>query len=194
MAGFLYCFNTVGDSRIYKVGHTQQDKLSERLKGYLGPSKPRVMVASRRVDDSVRAEALMLTLVRHSRVLTSRPDLGKEWFHAPDDDEAARHAALLFFSELVACAVATPLPEAAKHQHVLQRGEREEEEEKDMGSMGTYFAAFDHYVAHAPLLGKSLAQLMDAFDASDACPVFVDYLRHGRDARLRALARRHPLL
>ena len=79
MAGLIYCFNTVGDNKIYKAGHTQ-NSLSTRLKGYLGPSKPRTIFFSRKVDDSIHAEKMMLTLLRQCTSLKERKDLGDEWF------------------------------------------------------------------------------------------------------------------
>ena len=63
MTGIIYCFNTVGDSKLYKAGHTT-NKLEKRLAGYLGPSKPRSIIFSRTVKNSHMAEKLMLKLMR----------------------------------------------------------------------------------------------------------------------------------
>ena len=82
-------FNTLGDDRIYKAGHTQQAAVRNRLAGYLGPNKPRMLVVSKRVADSLHAERLMLQLLASSRAFYPRPDLGPEWFER-DPRRAAR--------------------------------------------------------------------------------------------------------
>ena len=76
MPGFIYFFSTFGDRTVFKAGRTDQESLAARFKSYLGPSKPRMVVASREVDDTVAAEDMMLRLLRSSRVLQARPDLG----------------------------------------------------------------------------------------------------------------------
>ena len=73
----------IEDNRIFKAGHTQR-QLSARLSGYLG-RQPRTVFFSRRVDDSVNAEKIVLTLLRRCSSLKSREDYGDEWFEDVQD-------------------------------------------------------------------------------------------------------------
>uniref|UniRef100_A0A6C0IY05 Bacteriophage T5 Orf172 DNA-binding domain-containing protein n=1 Tax=viral metagenome TaxID=1070528 RepID=A0A6C0IY05_9ZZZZ len=79
MSGFIYCFNTHENPNIIKAGHTQQD-VQKRLRGYLGPTKPRSIIFTLKVDDSVEAEKMMLELMQQCVSLNKRHDLGNEWF------------------------------------------------------------------------------------------------------------------
>jgi|APSaa5957512622_1039677.scaffolds.fasta_scaffold08786_6 hypothetical protein len=79
MSGYIYCFNTHENPHIIKAGHTQQ-KVQKRLRGYLGPTKPRSIIFTLKVDDSVEAEKMMLKLFEQCISLNKRCDLGNEWF------------------------------------------------------------------------------------------------------------------
>tara|TARA_Y100000741_G_C18077209_1_gene487143 strand:- start:164 stop:562 length:399 start_codon:yes stop_codon:yes gene_type:complete len=57
---------------------------------------------AREVDDSVTAEKMMLSLLRQSRCLIWRDDLGKEWFQAdPQVSNSDREAQLLQIADVV---------------------------------------------------------------------------------------------
>ena len=79
MSGFIYCFNTHENPNIIKAGHTQQE-VQKRLRGYMGPTKPRSIIFTLKVDDSVEAEKMMLQLMEQCVSLNKRYDLGNEWF------------------------------------------------------------------------------------------------------------------
>ena len=185
--GFLYCFNTLGDARVYKIGHTRQDELAHRLKGYLGPSKPRVLVVQRRVVDSVEAERLCLALVRGTRVLLERRDMGDEWFEAPPGvDVDQLHCALALLAEVVGRAVETEVTRAsaiASHETACEPRTHD----AYPPGMEQYVAALDRYVANAAPMSAlaSPDALVDAFEGDAACPVFVEYLMWDRATRVR---------
>lgn len=80
MSGYIYCFNTHENPNIIKAGHTQQQDVQKRLRGYLGPTKPRSIIFTLKVDDSVEAERMMLQLMQQCVSLNKRCDLGNEWF------------------------------------------------------------------------------------------------------------------
>jgi hypothetical protein len=101
-SGSIYCFSTVGDARVHKVGMTTQATVAQRMRGYIGLSKPRVMLAHRTVGDAVRAEATLLRAMKLCRFFTQRLDLGPEWWEAADDDVVERERAVLFLTDLVA--------------------------------------------------------------------------------------------
>ena len=99
--GWIYCFNTIVDASFFKAGHTQQP-LWRRLKNYTGPNKLRTLMFAREVDDSVSAEKMMLSLLRQSRCLIWRKDLGNEWFQAdPQVSSSDREAQLLQIADVV---------------------------------------------------------------------------------------------
>lgn len=79
MSGTIYCFNTIENPNIIKAGHTQQ-VVQKRLRGYMGPTKPRSIIFTVKVDDSVEAEKMMLHLMEQCVSLKKRYDLGNEWF------------------------------------------------------------------------------------------------------------------
>ena len=81
MKGHIYCFNTHENPGIIKAGHTQQD-VRKRLRGYLGPTKPRAIIFELEVDNSIEAEKMMLELMRQCVSVTQRHDLGNEWFQS----------------------------------------------------------------------------------------------------------------
>ena len=100
MAGIIYCFNTIRDPTIYKLGHTKK-KLKMRLRGYLGPSKPHEVVLCRTVEDAREAEKMMIHLLKCSNVLKHCEDLGSEWFSATTHDTDGRHRTIHTFADIV---------------------------------------------------------------------------------------------
>ena len=191
MSGIIYCFNTICNARIYKAGHTQQEDLASRLKGYLGPSKPRVIVAHRRADDSLDAEDTMLRLLRLCHFFRTRPDLGDEWFEATDGyDEDARHKAVCFILDVASKASRTiPRVDESTHLHPAPQVPLEN------ASMASYFLCLDRFVEQAPPDAfTDTDALMQAFEESDMCPVFAEYVLWPRPTRLSLVRTRYQHL
>lgn len=190
MAGLIYCFNTLGDTKIYKAGHTQ-NALSMRLKGYLGPSKPRTIIFSRAVDDSVHAEKMMLVLFRQCVSLKSCREFGDEWFEDVSDCTQVLYRHLQNIADIVQLAsshnVMERLPLTPTQPVVVA---------EKLRGMEQYFTALDKFV-HAYALQNELEtteNLMNAFETSESCPVFANYLPSERSQRARAIACRYPHL
>lgn len=192
MSGHLYCFNTIENANIYKVGYTQQD-IATRMRGYLGPSKPRIMVVTCKVDNVIDAERMMLQLCRHSNVLRPRDDMGNEWFQASDHDVEERHVAINFMSRVVQLAVrkietierniVTPLFYETKHA----------EHTGALPGMQLYFVGLDRYLTVHELIGSS-ADIVSDFEKSDNCLIIPEYTRFSFSERLKAAIARHPFL
>lgn len=191
MAGFIYCFNTICDTHIYKAGHTQQPDLQSRLKSYLGPSKPRVVVASRRVDDSVVAEGMMLGLMRQCYALKVREDLGDEWFESCKEiPDVMLHKAILLIFDVVskACRKNGPPPPP-----LPRRVDQEPPSPTTtLPAMGAYFAALDAFMYRAPPeLFADVDGALRAFEAGDACPIYAEYVMWPRATRLAVARNRY---
>ena len=199
MAGNVYCFNTIVDPTIYKVGHTQQETVAARLRGYLGPAKPRVVIATRCVDDSERAEAILLHLLRHSTVLTQLTDLGNEWFRISVEPIDC-HNYVCFAMDLVQDAVRKvhPIPRPVnrtikKKINVLLA----ETKKNQLPNMTSYYKALDKYIsvgATASVLEKGLQFAVETFEKSDNCPVLADYLLAPQSLREAVARNRYPHL
>jgi hypothetical protein len=198
-SGTLYAFCTVENSCLYKVGFTQQP-LAARLRGYLGPSRPRTVVVDKRVDDAPLAELHMLKLVGLCRLFAQRKDLGNEWFEFVQGTREECHAALLEMAHIVVAAVrsteasppgARPPPCA---QPPLSAAPEATETRLDLRGMGRYFSSLDAFIQEAD--GATLAGVeaaMDAFERSDACPVFAEYTPYDRSVRLAVCKNRYVL-
>lgn len=214
MAGIIYCFNVVADYKIYKAGHTRQESLSCRLRSYLGPSKPRTIVASRAVADSVVAEKLMLALLRQSTALRARNDLGDEWFEVRSETENMEecHRAIRLVLDVVAMAVSEhPMGRAIQPSTVAPMPHEDTAWKQDerccqvkphdtavvastLPSMGSYFAALDRYVSRNPVLANTVDDIVVTFEQSDDCPVFPEYVLFNRETRLSTARARYPHL
>ena len=205
MPGFIYFFSTFGDRTVFKAGRTDQESLAARFKSYLGPSKPRMVVASREVDDTVAAEDMMLRLLRSSRVLQVRPDLGAEWFSADADDVEEVHATVRFFFGVVQKAVRDVPAEEAPTKKLARRAEHDPTEEDSfrqvadadaLPAMGCYFEALDEYVNKAPcaVLNVGMEGIVTEFESDRSCPVFAEYLLWPKEARIRVAKNRFPHL
>lgn len=192
MAGIIYCFNTICDHRIYKAGHTQQD-LPSRFKSYLGPSKPRTIVATRHVDDSLAAEGMMLGLLRQCAALRVRSDLGVEWFEAhPDVDEDDRHKAILLIFDVVSKAVRTRIQDEGCPVWGASKPDVPTGTVCTLPAMGAYFEALDRFVRCAP--PEAVADMDTAlreFERGDDCPVFAEYVMWPRATRLAVAQNRY---
>ena len=190
MSGVIYCFNTLADSNVIKCGHTQQS-LSKRLGGYLGPSKPRMLIFHRAVNDSVHAEQVMLTLMRQCRSLQSRQDLGNEWFEViADMDLALGH--LIEIANIVHMVHADPTPAPPPFKN--EPPKTTVPHAQLLSSLRKYLTCMDSYVRNnaPPSAFSSAETLMRNFDASPECPVFSEYLPFG-EARLDIIEKRYKV-
>lgn len=191
MAGTIYCFNTITDANIYKAGHTQQE-LSARMRGYMGPSKPRLIVATRSVDDSSAAETLMLSLLRVSSILKPRWDLGHEWFEANEVNMTDRHKAITLLLDTAAKATRTTRSRETKAP-TKEESVRDTSQLEILPGMGPYFEALDRFIGEAPTTDvQNLHTALTAFERGANCPIFADYTMWSKGQRLAVARNRHP--
>ena len=192
MKGLIYCFNTVGDSRIYKAGHTTR-KLEKRLAGYMGPSKPRLIVFTRRVKDSASAERMMLKLMRQCVSITHRDDLGDEWFEANDAYTfEERQRQLEYIAKIVQLAIRGKKipPEPMQQQSVVET----QGCETTLRGLDEYFRKFDEYVREASIQqDSSPIVLMRNYEQSAFCPVnmFCNFLPFDEATRANVVKNRY---
>ena len=195
--GILYCFNTVGDSRIYKAGRTEQPSLGHRLRSYLGPSRPRVLIATRPVADAVAAERWVLDLLRVCRGLRPREDLGSEWFEAEEgtEEEQLRRTVGLLFDAAQAAADRPPTEcPPASCPSVPCLPPPCHTEDRSSADMRSYLDALESYMRSSatPEVLCSVNRLVEAFESDEACPVFPQFCRWHLEARRKAVSRRFP--
>lgn len=190
MSGTIYCFNCISDPNIYKAGHTQQETLAARLRGYMGLSKPREIICSFPVADSERAEQLMLSLMRALRTLAQRRDLGVEWFEATSDDREERHSAIRLVMDVVAKAVQVVVPGAIQAKHAPPYPSQPDvidaqASSSELPGMELYYVALERYVGCAPaeVLREGCEHIVRSFEESEQCPVFAEYTQWSFDAR-----------
>ena len=88
--GYIYCFNTIANHNVYKVGMTEQFVYHHRLDTYDGGNKPHVIVSTIFVPDARDAERQLLAKLRTSGVLKHDKGMGKEWFRATDENDTLR--------------------------------------------------------------------------------------------------------
>jgi hypothetical protein len=167
MKGLIYCFNTVGDSNIFKAGHTTTT-LQKRLGGYLGPSKPRTIVFCRNVANSAFAERLMLDLMRQCVSIAPRNDLGDEWFVASGNytfEERQKHLEYIAKVAQMATRGRKFKPESLVRPVSVEQGEL------TLRGLELYFAKFDEFVKEAPFDAfDSVETLIASFEGSKLCP------------------------
>ena len=195
MSGYIYCFNTVCDHKIYKAGHTQQDELSYRLKSYLGPSKPRVVVASRHVVDSVDAEKMLLGLLRQSSAVKPRIDLGDEWFEACHDDTEEIHKAILFIFDVVAKAAGKKQNNNWSNDTHITTCSESTSQITSLPAMGSYFEALDRFIIESPTNDiECIENAVNVFEKSEKCPIFADFVMWPKATRLAVACNRYPYI
>lgn len=88
--GYIYCFNTISNHNVYKVGMTEQFMYDNRLDTYDGGNKPYVIVGTIFVPDARDAERQLLAKLKTSDVLKHDKGMGKEWFRATDETDTVR--------------------------------------------------------------------------------------------------------
>lgn len=182
MSGFIYCFNCVGDATTYKVGFTKQSTLQHRFRGYLGPSKPRMLVASKRVDDAERAETLAISLFKQNKHLVHDDTLGEEWFRSTEGDAAERHRSIQLVFDVVQMAtttsIVTPVKSVAPARPISPTNNMPCE----------YFEALQTFVAQAPRQHVQDAEhCLASFEQSDACPLLMEFTPFSKAVRIAAV-------
>lgn len=210
MKGFIYCFTTHENPNIIKAGHTHQE-VSKRMRGYLGPTKPRTMIFTHEVDDSVEAEKMMLKLMCQTVSIFQRQDLGNEWFETTR--EYSFHDRQVHLEN-----IAQIVKKASKKQEVVTySGENDEvsaEESEEKGAkipkltnftekygdattlrgLEYYFETMDQFVREeAPPFEKAV-DLLRAYEASKFSPYgkFCQFLRFPEEVRVQVTANRYP--
>lgn len=194
MKGLIYCFNTLGDSKILKAGHTTTS-LAKRFGGYLGLSKPRTIFFSRQVEDSAFAEELMLTLMRQCVSITPRDDLGDEWFEtcgAYSWEDRQRH--LEFIAKVAQMATRG---RAYKPEPMVRKTKTIETGDTTLRGLEDYFCSFDAYVKVVSFERFDSAEtLMSGFEQSEHSPYgkFAQYLPFNEETRLKVVRNRYSSL
>ena len=203
MSGFIYCFNTHENPNIIKAGHTQQD-VQKRLRGYLGPTKPRSIIFTLKVDDSVEAEKIMLQLMQQCVSLKKRYDLGNEWFETTGNftfEQRTEH--LQTIAKIVKKASSIP-PSIPSVQDVRERilisetnGSELEPEPPVQQATGLrgledYFKKFDDFVAQEAKPNRvSPLALLRNYEASTFCPYICQFLPFSEPERVNVVSKRY---
>ena len=197
MSGHIYCFNTHENPNIIKAGHTQQD-VPKRLRGYLGPSKPRTVIFSLKVNDSVEAEKMMLQLMQQCVSLNKRHDLGNEWFETIgcfNFEQRATHLQAIArivqkASNIIPIVQTMPQKRTINHNDeptVLQAT-------NTLPGLEEYFKNFDDFVtqeAQQFLLVNSPQFLLRSYEASTFCIHICQFLPFTEEDRTRVTAERY---
>lgn len=202
MKGFIYCFTTHENPNIIKAGHTHQE-VSKRLRGYLGPTKPRSIIFTHAVDDSVEAEKMMLQLMCQTVSIKQRQDLGNEWFETVG--KYTFHDRQVHLEN-----IAQIVKKASKNQELtnkLAHKDTEESKEKEfkrlklnstdnattLRGLEYYFETMDQFVKEeAPPFEKAV-DLLRAYEASRFSPYgnFCQYFPFPEDIRVQVTANRY---
>ena len=154
----------------------------------MGPSKPRTLIFHREVEHAKHAEDMMLSLMRQCRSLTSRRDLGHEWFEFCGTD----YSELIQIADIVKLAAKSP-PEFVSPPLLRTCEQNSATDTQLKRAFRTYFSHMDKFVTHDAKANSliSAVELMNAFENSDVCPVFAEYLPYGEDARLKLVEERY---
>ena len=203
MKGFIYCFTTHENPNIIKAGHTHQE-VSKRMRGYLGPTKPRTMIFTHEVDDSVEAEKMMLKLMCQTVSIKQREDLGNEWFETTG--EYTFHDRQVHL-ENIAQIVKKASKKVTKENDVSAEESDEKEAKRSklnspekygdattLRGLEYYFETMDQFVREeAPPFEKAV-DLLRAYEASRFSPYgkFCQFLRFPEEVRVKVTANRYP--
>lgn len=212
MSGFIYCFNTHENPNIIKAGHTQQD-VQKRLRGYMGPTKPRSVIFTLKVDDSIEAEKMMLQLMQQCVCLTKRYDLGNEWFETTgcfSFEERAKHLQTIAKIVQKASRVPPSIPsiedvesfhEGLRHKRTINETNSSESDPEppmqhatELRGLGNYFKKCDDFVAQeAKPNNISPLALLKSYEASTFCPYgnLCQFLPFSESERVNVVARRY---
>ena len=198
MSGYIYCFNTHENPHIIKAGHTQQ-KVQKRLRGYLGPTKPRSIIFTLKVDDSVEAEKMMLKLFEQCISLNKRCDLGNEWFETTgcfNFKERAEH--LQTIAKIVQKASSIPPPSIPPPSIPPSKSSEYDsgpvQQATGLRGLEDYFKKFDDFVAQEAKPDSSPLELLRSYEASTFCPygnMMRQFLPFPESERVKVVAHRY---
>ena len=198
MSGYIYCFNTHENPHIIKAGHTQQ-KVQKRLRGYLGPTKPRSIIFTLKVDDSVEAEKMMLKLFEQCISLNKRCDLGNEWFETTgcfNFKERAEH--LQTIAKIVQKASSIPPPSIPPPSIPPSKSSEYDsgpvQQATGLRGLEDYFKKFDDFVAQEAKPDSSPLELLRSYEASTFCPygnMMRQFLPFPESERVKVVANRY---
>lgn len=194
--GIIYGFNTFASHTIIKIGRTEQT-LKQRLKGYIGPSKPRTLIFHKEVDDSVAAENWVKILMSQCASVTQRYDLGDEWYESrPGISDEERNNNMLNISEVARLAVRYIHPPRACPPAVQSYELPCDSTLKIfIPGMEKYFHSLDRFVDEEPMqMMLNAKRLTELFESSSKCPVFHEYLPNTFEYRTSVVANRYPHL
>lgn len=196
MQGYIYCFNTKENPNIIKAGQTQQD-VKQRLRGYIGPTKPRHIFFQEKVDDCIKAETMMLDLMCQCVSLTKRNDLGNEWFETNGDynfEKRAIHldtiAKIVKMASRDACIPEVRTVVAAPSEAT---GAAFQPEAKTLRGLETYFENFDRYITEQALHCTDPLTLLKNYESSSFCIYgnFCKFLPFSEKERVKVIENRY---
>lgn len=219
MSGTIYCFNTLENPNIIKAGHTQQD-VKKRLRGYMGPTKPRSIIFTLKVDDSVEAEKMMLRLIQQCVSLNKRYDLGNEWFETTGNftfEQRAEHLQTIArivqkASSIIPRSSVASIPpsispsvppsgeeDIKRHKRTVSETNNSESDPEPPVQQATglrgledYFKKFDDFVAQeAKPNHVSPLELLRSYQASTFCTHLCHFLPFSESERVNVVAYRY---
>lgn len=198
--GIIYGFSTMASKSIVKIGRTEQT-LHQRLRGYIGPSKPRTLIFRKEVDNSVEAENWVKILMSQCSSFRKRHDLGDEWYessigisdevrnkHMLDISEVARLAVREIPSKSSPLLTQSPAIEAvALHSNIKTITSTT----TTIPGMHRYFQSLDKFVDQETFDEISAEILTKKFESSIQCPVFSEYLPNTIEYRTAVVRNRY---
>lgn len=206
MSGHIYCFNTQENPNIIKAGHTQQNDVQKRLRGYMGPTKPRSIIFTLKVDNSVEAEKMMLELMTLCVSIKKRCDLGNEWFETTGNfsfeqrtvqlqtiARIVKKASSLSVASVVPSVVPSVIASVIASVPSVDSDEPVQQvTTTTLRGLEEYFKNFDDFVAQeaAPSHVSPLA-LSRTFEASTFCPYLCQFLPFSESERVNVTAQRY---
>ena len=198
--GIIYGFNTLASNTIIKIGRTEQT-LNQRLRGYIGPSKPRTLLFRKEVDDSVEAENWVKKLMSQCSSFTQRFDLGDEWYESiPGLKDEVRNEHMLNISEVARLAVRdVSQPDPPTHPSTAQAmltakiiDTKISTQNTSIPGMEGYFSDMDRFVDKEPKEAMMNAEgLTQAFESSAKCRFLCEYLPNSFEYRTSVVGNRY---
>ena len=198
--GIIYGFNTLASNTIIKIGRTEQT-LNQRLRGYIGPSKPRTLIFRKEVDDSIEAEKWVKKLMSQCSSFTQRYDLGDEWYETiPGVKDDVRNEHMLNISEVARLAVRDiSQPDPPTHPPIAQALLPAQAIDTSISTQNTsipgmekYFSDMDKFVDEEPMEAMMSARgLTKTFESSDKCRFFCEYLPNSFEYRTSVVGNRY---
>lgn len=202
MSGYIYCFNTHETPNIIKAGHTQQE-VQKRLRGYMGPTKPRSIIFTLKVDDSVEAEKMMLQLMEQCVSLNKRYDLGNEWFETTGNfnfEQRAGHLQTIAKIVQKASSIPPSVPDVRERILISETksskldSEPPVQQATGLRGLEDYFKKFDDFVAQEAKPNRvSPLALLRNYEASTFCPYgnLCQFLPFSEPERVEVVSKRY---